>query len=118
MIEDILFNVNKEEQRKRDATFVGRRITLGTIAQTRLHLRKGEAKTKLSQQSRHGMIHQVKMKPHQGAATIIPLHHTHLTNFLCHKVTLMIYPLVSMIVIVVVRMKNPLQNNLHISSIF
>jgi hypothetical protein len=62
-VEDILFNINRKEQRKRGGFTCGRRVTLGIIAQTRLHLKK-EAKVKYSHQLRHGMIHQLKMKLH------------------------------------------------------
>jgi hypothetical protein len=79
---------------------MGRRVTLGIIAQIRLHPRGGGAKA----------------KPHQGSMTIVTLHHAHRTSALWHEVTLMIHPLVSMIVIVM--MTNPPQKNLCTSSNF
>jgi hypothetical protein len=64
------------------------------------------------------MIHQVRMKPHQGIMTNIALHHIHLTIVLWNEVTLIIHPQVSMIVILIVMMKNSLHKNLCMPSNF
>jgi hypothetical protein len=102
-VEYILFNNDRKEQKRRDVFDVARKVIFGKIAQTRPHrrIRKRGAKTKLSHQSRHGMIHQVKMKPNVGDITAIDLHHTLLTNSLWQEVTQIFHPLLSMIIIVI-----------------
>jgi hypothetical protein len=79
--------------------------------------KKRGVRPNILQQSRLGMIHQLKMNPNRRDMATRIHHFTILTCALWHEVTLRTHPLVRVIVVVTVMMKNPLMENLHMMPI-
>jgi hypothetical protein len=60
-VEDLLFNIDRKNKEREDASHAGRRVTSGTIVQIWLNPQSGGAKARHSQVSRLGMTLQAKM---------------------------------------------------------
>jgi 3-dehydroquinate dehydratase len=112
-VEDLLFNIDRKNKERDDASHVGRRAISGITAQIRPNPRRGGAKVRHFQVSRLGMILQAKMNL-QGlvATTLHQALHSHHTNALWQEVNQVSHPLVMIVMMNVMVRKSPPYTNL------
>jgi hypothetical protein len=72
-VEDLLFNIDRKNKEREDASHAGRRATSGTVVQLWSNPQKGGARAKRLQVSKLGITLQEKMNP-QGRAATDPHH--------------------------------------------